>query len=189
MVHINAWICIKTLKGSVFFIVSMSTAATMEISHKPASTRNLVHFPSSSMWWKFPSAVHLLFSCKFWKYFCTHDGVLVLEYQIFCFISCKENELSCIFSSVSYQRLVLGLIEFDAQRLFLWRAWAHWCYVHCMSDTDYWGLLKELYEDFWNTSICYFGCSPCKIYLDLRLLPLCKWEFCLCGMLCSIVGG
>ena len=32
--------------------MSMSTASVMEISHKPAATRNLVHFPRSSMCWK-----------------------------------------------------------------------------------------------------------------------------------------
>lgn len=50
----NGWLNLykNTLKGSVFLVMSMSTASVMEISHKPASTRNLILFPWSSLWWK-----------------------------------------------------------------------------------------------------------------------------------------
>lgn len=135
----NGWLNLykNTLKGSVF-LMSMSTASVVEISHKPASTRNLVHFPCSSVWWKsFQVLTSRWFLAPSGSISEHMMGVLVLKYQNFFFVSCKESELFYSFSSLNYWRMVLGLIECDVQRLFLWKTWALWCYVHLISDVDF----------------------------------------------------
>jgi len=72
----------------------MSTAAVTEIAHKPAATRNLVHFPCSSVCWK---SFQVLTSCCFPA---TSESIFAhtmecLSWNIKTFVSFLPKKVNC----------------------------------------------------------------------------------------------
>lgn len=89
----------QNFKRQCFLIMSVSTATAMEISHKPASTRNLVHFPSSSVWWK---CFQVLNSCCFPE---TSESIFAqrmecLSWNIKTFVSFLAKKVNCLAFSL-----------------------------------------------------------------------------------------